>query len=476
MAANAPALKASPTSPLVDAATAARGRLATSPAQLAGAIALSVLGGLAVAVIGDPVIVAGLFIGAAFVLVGMVAPALFLSLLLLLRPLLDGPTGGGLGAVPSVNAAGAVGMVAVAVAVVLLVGRPQFVDPRVTLALAALIAVSAMASVQALTEFGDTIGLEPISELARLGALLAIYLIAENIFGDEKGVRRLLLIVAVSATLPSLVGLYQLVSGPDAVAGYDIGRINGTFGGPLPFSFFLAMATLILTQLPREMMPTAARVSLLTLYGVALVGTYSREGWLVLILGLILLEWRRRKVLLVGVGLLCALVVALVPNVQQRVIPSGDSSDRNAAESSLSWRLDNWDGLLEKYAERPLTGWGLRSTGYVNPRAPVNAPPEGGGYDAHNTGVRALLEGGPALLLAYIAVFAAILLSLRAVVRDERSAVKPYARVVYVLWIAVLAVAVASDDPFEATATMYALLALTGAVLAAHRARLDRPR
>jgi O-antigen ligase len=440
-----------------------------NPVQIGAAVALSLLGGLAVAVIGDPIIIAALFVGALFVLVGMVAPALFLSVLLLVRPLLDGPAGGDLGGVPSANAAGAIGIVLVGIAAVSLSGGPRLVDPRVTLALFGLLVVSALASVQAFFELGAAIGVEPLAELARIGALLAIYLLAGRLFGDEPGVRRLFLLVALSAAIPSLVGVYQLLSGVEPLAGYEIARIDGTFGGPIPFSVFLAVAALILTQIPRDLLDNRIRLVLLAVSLIALVGTYSRAGWLIFLVGLVMLEWQRHKAVLLSAAAICALLVLTIPNVQQRVIPEGgDTADRNAAESSFDWRLANWGGLLDKYQERPLTGWGLRSTGDINPRAPVNAGP-GGGYDAHNTSVRALVEGGPLLLAAYLALYAVLLVTLRRSAREDWP-LQVFSRVLLVIWVAVGAVALVADDPFEATATMYALLALTGAVQGAYGA------
>lgn len=441
---------------------------ALSLTQVGVAIGLSVLGGLVVAAVGDPIIVAGLLVGMAFVLFGLAMPTLFLSVLLLVRPLMDGPTGGSLGGVPSANAAGAVGIVLVGVAALSMAGAPRLADARVTLALAGVLAVSAMSSVVAILELGDAIGLEPLAEMARISALLAIYLLAGKLFGDEDGVRKIFKIVALSAAIPSLVGVYQTIAGVDPLPGYEIARIDGTFGGPIPFSVFLAIASLVLTQLPRDLLDNRLRLALLAISLASLVATYSRAGWLIFLAGFFVLEWQRRKALLLGAAAVCALLVIAIPNVQQRVIPEGgDTLDRNAAESSFDWRLANWGGLLDRYGEKPITGWGLRATGIVNPRAPANAGP-GGGYDAHHTGVRALVEGGPLLLAAYVGLFAAILMGLRRAARDPNSPVQRYARLMFAIWIGVALVALVADDPFEATATMYTLLALTGAVMAAH--------
>lgn len=96
----------------------------------------------------------------------------------------------------------------------------------------------------------------------------------------------------------------------------------------------------------------------------------------------------------------------------------------------------------------------MRSTPYVNPRK---------GYDAHNTAVKLLVEGGVVLLAAWIAFFWLVLRRLRGLSRTQ-GAIRPYARMAFAFWILLVLVALTTDDPLAATALMYALMALTGAV------------
>lgn len=447
--------------------------------QGAGAVVLCVLGGAVVAFSGDWALLLGLLAGAAFVALGLLRPALFVALLLLLRPIMDNLGANRVADVPSANPAGVMGVVLIAVLVVVLSTSRRLVAPRATGAFVALLVVSALASFPAVLNV-EGIGLDPLSEMIRLGALVAVYVLAGQMITEAHALRGIFVVVALSAVVPALVGLYELAQGPTPVPGFDIGRINGTFVGPLPFSAFLAVTSLILISLPRDAVSPWLRWPVLTVMFVALVATYSREGWILFLVGLALLQWRQRPQLVVGALVACAIVVAAVPTVQQRVLPGAQTASGSQAFDSLDWRFANWNGLLTAYEERPLTGWGLETTAYVNPRAPVDARSLGqsdGGYEAHNTGVRALVEGGPLLLVAYLAVFAAIILALRRIVRDRDWPQRDYARIVLSLWIAVVIISFATNDPFEATAMMYALLALTGAVEGAHaRWRMDQPR
>ena len=449
---------------------------AGSSARAGSAVLLCVLAGTLVAAAGDPLLLSGVVGAVGLVLLGLLRPALFVSVLLLVRPVLDNLGANRFADAISANAAGLLGLVLIAVLMIVLVTSRRFVAPRSAIAFAALLVASALAGFIAPFNV-DTIGLEPLNEFIRLAALTAIFLLAGHMIVEPGRLQAVFVVVGLSAVVPALVGIYELIQGPEAVAGFDVGRINGTFVGPLPFSSFLAVAALVLASLPRQALRGWIRWPALAVILVALVGTYSREGWILFLVGITLLQWRRRPQLVIGIFVVCATIVAAVPNVQQRVLPGAQTASGRAAIDSLDWRVDNWRGLLTVYGQRPLTGWGLKTTAYVNPRAPdpgliseeSRSYNRGGGYEAHNTAVRALLEGGPLLLAATLGLFAAIMLSLRRIVRDRSSPARDAARLVLCLWIALLLIAVATNDPLEATAMMYAVVALTGAVEGTHR-------
>ncbi|MDP2710643.1 MAG: O-antigen ligase family protein [Solirubrobacteraceae bacterium] len=439
--------------------------------QIGGALVISILGGALVAFVGDPVLLLAVVAAAGLVAAGLLRPALFLALLLILRPVLDGPGGNAFSDAPSANPAGLLGLVLIAVLVILLVTKRRFAPPPATLAFVALLLASAVAAFLAVLSVRN-IGFTPISELIRLSAMAAIYVLASQMVTDPKRLQGIFVVVGLSAIVPALVGVYELIEGPEPVVGFDIGRINGTFVGPLPFSAFIAVCALVLASLPRAALSPWIRWPTLTLLLVTLVASYSREGWILFLVGFALLRWRTRPQLVLATVIACAIVVAAVPNVQHRVLPSATTQSGTAAYDSLDWRFANWRGLLAEYERRPLTGWGLKSTRHVNPRAPVSGrayAAAGGGYEAHNLGVRALVEGGPLLLAAYLVLLGAIILALRRIARDRAWPQRDLARVVLCLWIALAIIAFAANDPFEQTAMMYAVLALTGAVAGAYR-------
>jgi O-antigen ligase len=128
--------------------------------------------------------------------------------------------------------------------------------------------------------------------------------------------------------------------------------------------------------------------------------------------------------------------------------------------------------LVEVYESSPVVGHGLKSTEVVNTtragtttvRTPEN-PTGRVGANPHSTVMRALVEGGPLLLAAWIALLAALIGGMWRLTRGRSEEVRPYARILLVLWIVMAIAGTASGDIASFTAEMFALLALTGALV-----------
>ena len=432
-------------------------------AQLALIVAASVATAYLLVRSGDWRIAFGLFALAGFVGLGLVRPAAFLSLFLLVRPVLDSATESKLG---PLNVSGALGLVAVGVLGALIVTSGRIHRPAATLPFAVVLVLSAFACVPAFANFGGEIGSKPIGELARLTALFGVYLLAANLVLSAERLKALFVVIGVSAVVPAIMGLDELIRGGEAASGLEVQRITGPFTGPNAFGVFLAVTGLVLLSLPRRTVPMWLRAPSVALILVALVGTYSRAGWALFVIGFVLLGWRERRGLVVAGAVAITALVLLVPPVHDRVLPpkeSATASGRAITPESYRFRLDTWAGLLEKWAERPLVGYGLETTGQVNPRRVATAPGESTGYDAHNSVVKLLVEGGVLLLAAYAALLIMIFRKLGRMARSQWSG-RLLAQALLSIWTATLVIGLATDDPLGATATMYCLLALTGAL------------
>jgi O-antigen ligase len=179
-------------------------------------------------------------------------------------------------------------------------------------------------------------------------------------------------------------------------------------------------------------------------------------------------------------GIVVVAIIALLllaPAVRERALPTAARTGNGASDASYAswtWRLENWKGLLQKWEDQPVFGHGLRSTAFVNPLAPVDTQGQpGGGFGAHSLPVRLLVEGGVILLAAYAAFFVALMRSVRRLAR-ERWELQPLGRLLWAIWTLILIGCVSMDDSFDATAVIIPLLALSGALEAAHRVSQER--
>ena len=412
--------------------------------------------------------IAVLGIAAMFAL-GLLRPALFLMLVILIRPLLDEFTRDSFG-VQSANPAGGLGLIVICVAVGLLATRRRAVSPPFAVAFGLVILVSLGGAAIAMMDFGATIGTSPISEVSRLVAICAMGFLAANFLTSPDRLRQLFVVVGLSGVAPAVLGVSQLFTGAGVAEGLDVARISGPFVGPNPLGMYCAFTALLLIFLPREWLAGWVRIVALVPILVALVATYSRAGWFMFLAGLLLMGWRRQKRLVLGAILSVAVVIALVPAVQNRVLPSNETgSDSGGTYESYDWRIQNWRGLLAKATEQPMVGHGTKTTIYVNQRRTVDRQNRAdGGFEAHNAVVRILVEGGIVLLAAYVVFVAYLVRTLRRLTRIRWS-FQPLAKIVTALWLVFLLVGIGTDDSFDATVVLYGLFAMTAALEGALR-------
>jgi O-antigen ligase len=433
--------------------------------QVAIALAASLAAAYSIIAIDDPVLTLGLFGVAVLAVAGFAMPTVFLVLFLLTRPMLDK-----LGGVHvlGLNPAGALGLLLVAVMVARIITSETQYRPKATGAFAIVLLLSAFACVPAFVDFGGKVGTKPVSEIVRLSAMLAVYVLAAQLISTPKALNRLFVGVGLSGFVPAVWGCIEWTHAPNA-SGLTIARIGGPFDGPNPFGVYLALTALVLIALPRTALPMWVRLGALAPMLVALVGTYSRGGWALFIIGFALIMWRRNPgAVALGAAVLVVLIGA-VPSIHDRVLPPANPSTAPvggggvATPESFEFRLGNWNALLGKWAERPVTGYGLATVPAVNPRQLRLEGEKPTGYDAHNSAVKLLVEGGVVLLVAWIALIAILLTRTRQLSRRDWP-FSGQARALFSIWIGVIVIGLGTDDPLAATAMMYALLALTGAV------------
>jgi O-antigen ligase len=447
-------------------------RSGVTPAQLGWTLAVALTLG---AVFGKTELWAipfGLIAAAALLAFGLTRPALFVTIFLIARPLVDHYSDKTVGG-PGMNVGGLLGALVVVVALAYALVTPRLSRPRGAPAFVLLLSLTAIFGVLAFLNLRGGIGLRPVSEFVRLLALFAMYFLATNLFDTVDKARRIIIIVGLSALVPAIIGLVQLINGvaPPENGTTEVGRIGGSFSGPNPFGTYLALGALVLIALPKRYMPTLLRLAAIAVMAVALVNTYSRVGYILFLGGVLLLGWRVKRAAAVMTVVAAVIVVFAVPSVHDRVLPKADPAAQNEQTyESFSWRIDNWKGLLAQWEKSPVVGYGVETVPFVNPRVVSTGASDrfGGGFDAHNLAVKSLVEGGIVYLLGWallLGTFIAISLRLS---RDDWP-LRQMGRLLAIVWPLVALISVSTAEPTSESASMFALLAATGALEGAHR-------
>jgi hypothetical protein len=449
---------------------------------VAAAVLLSIGAGAAVSLAGWEIPVAVLVLAGTIGL-GIERPALFLGVVLSVRPLLDVASqqtvhlGSG-----SINPAGAVGLCVLAVSFGHMLTASRTTLPAVSRTLIAVLAFSVVAAVVAYENFGSAAGTSAVTELIRLAAALGVFVLAASVASKPRPARHLFLIVSLSAIVPAVSAIIQFASHSAlAPGGLLIERAFGTFSGPNPLGEYCAISALILITAPASFMRRGVRFVALAIVLGALVISYSRAGYAMLLIGVVVIEGRRISHRFVWATLVLAIMLVSVPSVRNRILPTGTTAAPqeqfartgqtgllagNGTYGSFGWRLYNWSKLLNKWEQSPLLGFGLQSTVIVNPVRQRLPNGTAQGFLAHNTVVRCLIEGGPIMLFLW-ALLCVRLITRSARAKEEPWALQSYARILWGIWIAVVVIALTTDDPFSGSVLLYSCFALTGALQAA---------
>jgi O-antigen ligase len=452
--------------------------LTAGAAQLGWTLAVALTLGALFGMTDAWAVPAGLLAAATLLAFGLTRPALFISVFLVVRPLVDNYSDKTLGGA-GLNIGGGLGALVIGVAAAyLLASSGRLTQPRGTLAFVLVISLTAIFGVLAFLNLRGAIGLRPVSELVRMLGLFAMYFLAVNLFDTVDKARRLVVLVGLSAAVPATIGVIDWIQGVPITENEGVGRISGTFVGPNPFGTYLAISALVLMALPRRYLPTVLRVAAIAVIATALVGTYSRVGYIVFLGGALLLGWRIKPLAAVSAVVAAVILVFSVPSVHDRVLPKEDpGASKEQTYESFSWRLDNWKGLLDKWEASPLVGFGVGTVPFVNPRVLTSGDSDrfGGGFDAHNLAVKTLVEGGIVLFLGWAALLAVLIgISIR-LARDDWP-LQQLGRLLAIIWPLIAIVSVSTAEPTSETASMFALLAATGALEGAHRTwRRERP-
>ena len=127
--------------------------------------------------------------------------------------------------------------------------------------------------------------------------------------------------------------------------------------------------------------------------GMALVLSYTRTGWVMVVLGALVLGIARYRVLLVLVPIAIAIAFVALPGVSSRVQSVNQQQEvQYGTGDSFHTRVELWRQNLPKAEQKPLTGLGL---GSIVQETDTSA-------HVHSDYVRALVETGVFGFLAFV--------------------------------------------------------------------------
>lgn len=233
-----------------------------------------------------------------------------------------------------------------------------------------------------------------LREISRLGAILVLLVVLQQFLTTRRHQRLILGAVFASAVVPITVAAGQALtqSGLFSAGGFE--RVTGTFTHPNPFATYLMMiivlAVAVLPYVGRW--SKAALVVLLVASSWALLLTYTRSAWIAVLVGLLVVGFLERSVLLPILGVALVIGVLAVPTIGARFSDLSDTATASGEPvNSLEWRLQTWDQALSS-VNNPMIGMGLRSSDQLTE---ANKLP-------HNDFVRMYVELGVVGLLAYL--------------------------------------------------------------------------
>jgi O-antigen ligase len=272
----------------------------------------------------------------------------------------------------------------------------------------------------------------------------AMFMLPTYLVHNRTELRRWLNVVVLASLVPTVAGLWDLLTGgalfaaaserhldgQDWAIDFDEAgegiRIQGAFMHPNMYAYFLVSVLAALLLLIRMGATRWAASTRAVAWGyglvqlVMLLTTRTRGAWVVAALMLISYALFVDRRLLKYVAL-STMALPFVPAVRGRVLDLIESGQRATdALDSYQWRQAMWESAWPWIQERWATGWGLDTFNRLSTVFFTLEPERG--FDAHNVYVQMAFEAGVFTSGAYALVFLGLLFVALAAPRQHRTA------------------------------------------------------
>lgn len=199
-----------------------------------------------------------------------------------------------------------------------------------------------------------------------LAAFAFMYVIAADITEPER-LAKILAFIYIALMITSLYAIAQRAfnlvhasaSYTDLKANVGVpGRVTSTLDNPNNFSEFLVLflpVSAVFAATRKKPLLSLVLCLSLAIPAVALIMTYSRSGWISIMLAAFVYVWLRNKKLIPALIIVCIAAVPFLPaSVMTRL-----TTLTNLKDSSSTHRLALWQGVLYMIRDYGLTGIGL---------------------------------------------------------------------------------------------------------------------
>ncbi len=279
-------------------------------------------------------------------------------------------------------------------------------------------------------------------------AFMLGYFLVVNLIRTGEWVMRCITGAAFSCTLVALYGLYQNFFGTLEQTWQDSdmfseieGRVVSTFENPNVLAEYLIMvlplvfAMFILAKNPRGKLALA--VSGICTLG-CLVYTWSRGAWLGFLIGILIFMLMYTQNTLSGL-LFCSLGIPFLPFVLPESIIQRFLSIGNLGDSSTSYRVNIWRGVIRMVADYWQSGIGIGNDSFrliypLYALSGIETAPH-----SHNLYMQILVELGVVGLVVFVAVLIIYAQSALTLHVDEERPEKHYSGAIFCGMVAVLA-------------------------------------
>jgi hypothetical protein len=312
--------------------------------------------------------------------------------------------------IPGLNLAN---IIFIVVAMAVLMGgqryRPLQPVGRITIPLMLLFAVLILGfAIAQATMPRDTV--EDLTYLKNMLFFPLMYFVYRRCGQDIKGTRQLIIFLMIVA---AVAGIEAIKEGLDYGFGNynESRRASGPFGEDYTtanragvfYAMFLPMFIAMALFFRKQKFWRLAAIGGCLIMAVAIMATYSRQSYLIALVGLALLLVRRNVVLAVVIAVLMVPAIGMLPEGVTERVAETEQQDRvgeQHLDTSTASRFEIWDGAIRMWGDHPLGVGVNRFKQYIG-----NYVPRYAGYDAHSIYFLMLAECGPLGLLALLYLF-----------------------------------------------------------------------